>query len=329
MKFLHDNIRTRIRIKRTALILIVLSVFFIVTNALGYLDFLSFGTKRSVEVWVDGKSSVIEKTTATTVCGALEGTEIALGQDDRVLPSCESPVRSGTEIMVTRARYLTVTVDGSATKILHYGEEDFSQLLMQNNIHIGDTDIVTPQGEIDLLRDAEVLITRVHHGEDVVVAKVLYQTSTIKDDQMDKGTKEVTTKGVEGSKEVIYTVRYHDEKEVERTVKEERIITEPIDEVVTIGTKEQPEAISLGKKHTGQSSWYSHEGCDCAANPWMPIGSQAKVTNTANGKSVIVTINDRGPFVPGRIIDLDKIAFAKIASTGSGVIDVKMEEVKG
>ena len=57
------------------------------------------------------------------------------------------------------------------------------------------------------------------------------------------------------------------------------------------------------------------------------MGSYAKVTNTANGKSVIVQINDRGPFGPGRIIDLDKVAFAKIASIGAGVIGVKVEEV--
>jgi rare lipoprotein A len=59
----------------------------------------------------------------------------------------------------------------------------------------------------------------------------------------------------------------------------------------------------------------------------MPIGSYARVTNVDNGKSVIVRINDRGPFVPGRIIDLDKVAFQKIASTGAGVINVKMEEI--
>jgi rare lipoprotein A len=51
------------------------------------------------------------------------------------------------------------------------------------------------------------------------------------------------------------------------------------------------------------------------------------VTNQSNGKSVIVKINDRGPFGKNRIIDLDKVAFAKIASIGAGIIDVKVEEV--
>ncbi len=85
--------------------------------------------------------------------------------------------------------------------------------------------------------------------------------------------------------------------------------------------------MKLGKSHTGGASWYAWTGTMAAANPWLPKGSYVKVTNLENGKSVIVVINDRGPFVPGRIIDLDKVAFAKIASVGAGVISVKMEEI--
>ena len=68
-------------------------------------------------------------------------------------------------------------------------------------------------------------------------------------------------------------------------------------------------------------------GTMSAANPWLPMGSYVKVTNKDNGKSVIVKINDRGPFGPNRIIDLDKVAFEKIASLGQGVANIKMEEI--
>ena len=64
-----------------------------------------------------------------------------------------------------------------------------------------------------------------------------------------------------------------------------------------------------------------------AAHKTLPLGSRVMVRNPANGKEVVVRINDRGPFVPGRIIDLDKVAFEKIASLGAGVIDVKVEEI--
>jgi rare lipoprotein A len=51
------------------------------------------------------------------------------------------------------------------------------------------------------------------------------------------------------------------------------------------------------------------------------------VTNTRNGKSVVVRINDRGPFVRNRIIDLSKAAFRSIASPRAGVIPVRLERL--
>jgi rare lipoprotein A len=74
-------------------------------------------------------------------------------------------------------------------------------------------------------------------------------------------------------------------------------------------------------------TWYSYTGKRAAASLSLPLGSYARVTNPANGKSVIVVINDRGPYGKGRIIDLDKVAFEEIASLGAGVIDVKVEPV--
>ena len=63
-----------------------------------------------------------------------------------------------------------------------------------------------------------------------------------------------------------------------------------------------------------------------AAHRTLPFGTKVRVINTRNGKSVVVRINDRGPFVRGRIIDLSKAAFKQIASTDSGVIRVRLEK---
>ena len=54
----------------------------------------------------------------------------------------------------------------------------------------------------------------------------------------------------------------------------------------------------------------------------LPFGTRLRVTNQTNGKSVIVRVNDRGPFVAGRSLDLSYGAFTKIASPGSGVARV-------
>jgi rare lipoprotein A len=65
-----------------------------------------------------------------------------------------------------------------------------------------------------------------------------------------------------------------------------------------------------------------------AAHKTLKFGTIVRVTNLANGKSVDVRINDRGPFVAGRCIDLARGAFVKVASVSAGVINAKYEVLK-
>jgi rare lipoprotein A len=65
-----------------------------------------------------------------------------------------------------------------------------------------------------------------------------------------------------------------------------------------------------------------------AAHKTLPFNTRIRVTNPANGKSVVVRVNDRGPFVGGRCLDLARGAFAQIASLGSGVINARYEVLK-
>jgi rare lipoprotein A len=62
-----------------------------------------------------------------------------------------------------------------------------------------------------------------------------------------------------------------------------------------------------------------------AAHRTLPIGSKIRVTNKANGKSVVVRINDRGPFAKSRIIDLSHAAAQEISMVRSGTARVSLE----
>ncbi|MEV3979196.1 septal ring lytic transglycosylase RlpA family protein [Nonomuraea sp. NPDC049758] len=62
-----------------------------------------------------------------------------------------------------------------------------------------------------------------------------------------------------------------------------------------------------------------------AAHKTLPLGSRVRVTNPRNGSSVTVRINDRGPYVGGRCLDLSRAAFDAIGSLGSGVMTVRYE----
>ncbi len=64
-----------------------------------------------------------------------------------------------------------------------------------------------------------------------------------------------------------------------------------------------------------------------AAHRSLPFGTKVRVTNQRNGQSVVVRINDRGPFSGGRIIDLSRSAASKIGMVNSGVAPVQLEVV--
>jgi rare lipoprotein A len=96
-----------------------------------------------------------------------------------------------------------------------------------------------------------------------------------------------------------------------------------------------------GRPQTGKASWYGKkyhgrrtangERFDMykltAAHRKLPFGTIVRVTNLRNGRSVIVKINDRGPFVRGRIIDLSYAAARKIGIVEDGIARVKVEIV--
>ncbi len=65
-----------------------------------------------------------------------------------------------------------------------------------------------------------------------------------------------------------------------------------------------------------------------AAHKTLPFNSMVRVTNLKNGKSVIVRINNRGPYIKGRIIDLSLVAAQKIEMTKAGVVPVKVEVLR-
>ncbi|MGA0845776.1 MAG: septal ring lytic transglycosylase RlpA family protein [Luteolibacter sp.] len=93
----------------------------------------------------------------------------------------------------------------------------------------------------------------------------------------------------------------------------------------------------------GKASWYSIRSnggthtasgqklCDqsaTAAHKTLPMGTKVKVTNITNGRSEIVTINNRGPYIRGRIIDVTVGAAERLGFRQRGVVPVKIEVLK-
>jgi len=65
-----------------------------------------------------------------------------------------------------------------------------------------------------------------------------------------------------------------------------------------------------------------------AAHPTLPFGTRLRVTNVATGRSVTVRVNDRGPYVPGRVVDVSYSAADALGMVGRGVANVKLDVVQ-
>ena len=78
----------------------------------------------------------------------------------------------------------------------------------------------------------------------------------------------------------------------------------------------QPQKVASG-------GWFNPNAMT-AAHKTLPFGTRVQVTNQHNGKSVTVTINDRGPYIAGRIIDLSSAAAGVIGMKSAGVVPVKV-----
>jgi rare lipoprotein A len=85
---------------------------------------------------------------------------------------------------------------------------------------------------------------------------------------------------------------------------------------------------------TGKASYYgyrgrtasgAHVGAMTAAHRTLPFGTRVRVTNLTNNRSAIVTINDRGPFVRGRVIDVSSNAAQTLGFRSAGVARVRVE----
>ncbi len=95
----------------------------------------------------------------------------------------------------------------------------------------------------------------------------------------------------------------------------------------------------IARRISGMASWYGpgfqgnptasgerfNQYALTAAHPSLPFGTRVQVTNTNNGRSVVVRINDRGPFAGGRILDLSRGAAQAIGVVSSGVAPVRLD----
>ena len=147
-----------------------------------------------------------------------------------------------------------------------------------------------------------------------------YTTSTRYTDMLSPGAVRLARAGVDGLMVERTQIKFVNGKAVATVVLSRTVLQEAIAAQRVVGREHATQDTQVG-----EASWYSFApgGGFTAAHPWLPFGTVVTVTNIANGETVQVVINDRGPF-GGRIIDLSDEAFARIAPLSQGVCQVRL-----
>jgi len=201
--------------------------------------------------------------------------------------------------------------------------ELITQIREEKGVMIGEGDVVDPPRD-SVITKSDLFVLNVTPVENTQVEeseKISFKTIIKKDPELEKGKKVTEQAGQLGKKVFRYDLRREMNNDkwyvVAKDLVSSEVVKEPVDEVIVEGTK----IILYG---TGKATFYNSK---VAAHKELPFGTKVRVVNLANGKETVVTIGDRGPFGPGRIIDLPTDKFAEIASVGQGIIDVRLEKV--
>jgi uncharacterized protein YabE (DUF348 family) len=206
-------------------------------------------------------------------------------------------------------------------------------LLSAMGIEPDGRDRVLPSPSTPLSKTTTVRFVDVDRHTRKVTSPIPYTTYTTYSSSMAPGRVDVVRDGKPGRFERTYRVRTIDDKVVSTHQIGQHVVLTPVAEHRVVG-RASAAATSVGGAspagaasgvEVGEASWYSFPPGSgfTAAHPWLPFGTHVTVTNVANGRSVTVVINDRGPF-GGRSIDLSPEAFAQIAPLSQGVADVRL-----
>jgi hypothetical protein len=259
-----------------------------------------------------------------TTTAMFERLGVTIYPEDKVYAFPDPTLGLGSRLEVYRAQVVQL-VDGKTTKTVRtwaptvaaFAEEQRLSLSEQDEVSLPLSEPLPLQSEAVSLKVTRVAIGRVH-----TTSAIAFSTEYRDDPTLEKGKQVKEQAGKAGVLTTTFEVRREDGAEVSRRKLSAVRTTEPVTEVIKRGTK-------VTVLDVGIASFYRScgQGRFTAAHKTLPKGSRALVVNVANGKSVEVIIDDRGPFVPGRVIDLSCDAFAALGKTAAGVLSVRVEKL--
>ena len=256
----------------------------------------------------------------------MEGTDVrsigkATASSDEATASAPgvgtSPVVS-VQVVVTGKVHDVLTNAGTA-----------GELLSAMGIQPDADDRVAPSPSTPLLGGLTVQFVQVRTMTRVERVPIPFRTITTLSSSVAPGTTVVVRAGVPGERIVASRVTLVNGQVLARTEIAGWVSRAPVAERRVLGPAPATGGTLVAPHGThsqrGDATWYDPPWSGLtAAHPWLPFGTHVIVTDRDTGRSVVVIINDRGPFASGRIIDLSPEAFQRLAPLGRGVLHVRI-----
>lgn len=269
---------------------------------------------------------------ATNVGDALDEIGATVKKGAKINYSLDAPVANGMVIELKSPSYVYLKLDGKKTKYA-FTEGTVGDLLAFAGVELGEEDYTKPSLDTMLKEKMTVKVFRVEYKTVKESKKVKYSTKEIKDSSMYEGQRKTVKKGVNGSADVTYRVKYVNGKEDEKLEVTRVVVAEPVKAEVKVGTKKstgtadvKPNGVTskngftVGQEINGKYSHY----CACStcngnsrgittsgkrihngmSNPyyiacnWLPLGS---VINVDGKNYTVVDRGGRGLSKVGRI----------------------------
>lgn len=205
-----------------------------------------------VNVIKDNETKAVELV-GGTVKEAIDKAGFTLAENETADVDMETYLTDGMDINILKKMNVTLTADGKTEEIVTVAKT-VEEFLNVQKITLDDDDELSVKLS-DAIKDGmKIVVKRVEYKEETRTEKIDYETQMQYSDSLTKGSSEVTREGVEGSKEVTYKVKYVDSKEASKEVISEKITKEPVDKIVTYGTKSAPSSNSGSDNGAGSSS---------------------------------------------------------------------------
>ncbi|MBQ9561885.1 MAG: G5 domain-containing protein [Lachnospiraceae bacterium] len=192
-----------------------------------------------VKLTVDGETKDVT-ITGGTVADLLSQEGVTLTEFQAVTPTGVTWLTDGMEVVVTSSLQVTLVHDGKEEqKELPVGT--VADALEAFGVKAEELDRIEPALTEPLSHKMKIVLVRVTQEEVTETEEIAYETERKNDSSIDKGKEKTKTEGVNGEKELVYLVTYADGKEESRELLSEKVVKEPVNEVILVGTKKKSE----------------------------------------------------------------------------------------